>query len=165
MVADGDLEPRFGWSAAEAGEPPARVGGGGLHLPASLRERLVAFARSGAPCEVCGVGIGLTGEVAEFCPVANVHESPETRYEIGADDQIRLYRRAVDHGWETTLVFHSHPATEAWPSATDVALAAWPDAVYAIASLAGDEPVIRAFTIVRGTIAEVEVRDQGVPDG
>lgn len=120
-----------------------------------MRQQLEAFGRAMAPNECCGVGIGPPGEVAEFHPVPNTHETPVTRYQIAADDQLRIYKRALERDWDITLVFHTHPATEAYPSATDIGLASWPDAVYAILSLADDAPHLRAFRIVDGRVAEL----------
>jgi [CysO sulfur-carrier protein]-S-L-cysteine hydrolase len=51
-------------------------------------------------------------------------------------------------------IYHSHTHTEAFPSATDVERATYPDAVYLIVSLQEPEPVIRAFNIVEGKITE-----------
>jgi proteasome lid subunit RPN8/RPN11 len=56
-------------------------------------------------------------------------------------------------------IYHSHTHTEAYPSATDVRLAAWPDAYYVLVSLeAKENPVVRAFRIVDETITEEELR-------
>jgi proteasome lid subunit RPN8/RPN11 len=127
-----------------------------------LWEELVAFGRAEKPKECCGIGIGPTGEVTEFHQLENVHEEPVTRYEISARDQLRLHLHAEDQGWDTTLVFHTHPATEPYPSATDLALAGWPDAVYAIMGLADpDAPILRAYRIVGGEVTELAVSHPG----
>jgi len=127
-------------------------------LSQELYDRLVEFGRSHAPEECVGIGLGAApGEVAEFHPVPNVHEHPVTRYHVSAADQLRLHLHAEDRGWLTTLVFHTHPATEPYPSPTDLALAAWPDAIYAIMGLGTDQPVLRAFRIVGGDVTELPV--------
>ncbi|MBC7643580.1 MAG: M67 family metallopeptidase, partial [Thermoleophilia bacterium] len=126
-----------------------------LVLPTDLYDRLVAFGQTVAPEECCGIGIGPTGEIAEFHPLVNVHHEPVTRYEASAADQLRLYLRADERGWDTTFVFHTHPATEPYPSVTDVALAAWPDAVYAILGLANEQPLLRAYRIIDEVITEL----------
>ncbi|MCW2924071.1 MAG: Mov34/MPN/PAD family protein [Thermoleophilia bacterium] len=135
----------------------ARVEEGAFVVSGDLFGRMVEHARAAAPNECCGLGLGAPGAVAEFHPLDNVHETPVTRYEIAAADQLRLHLRAEDEGWDTTLVFHSHPATEPYPSATDLALAGWPDAVYAILGLAGPEPLLRAYRIRDGEVAELDV--------
>jgi proteasome lid subunit RPN8/RPN11 len=128
-----------------------------FHVSPELLERMVAHGRAWAPKECCAVGIGPVGEVAEFHELDNVHETPVTRYEIASADQLRLHLRCEDEGWDTTLVFHTHPATEPYPSATDLQLAGWPDATYAIMGLAGEEPLLRAYRIVDGVVTELAV--------
>lgn len=166
MVAAGEpaaaaaLQERFGWvspaatKTATGGRAPHAPDGAAL-MPSALRRTLEDFARAAAPLECCGIGIGPPGTVAEFHPLPNVHEQPHTRYEIAADDQLRAYRRALERDWEITLVFHSHPQSEAFPSATDRRLAAWPDAVYAIMSLAEEPPTLRGFHIADGSVQEL----------
>jgi proteasome lid subunit RPN8/RPN11 len=157
------LTALFGWegmgviatAAPPEGEP-------GLVLTPKLWERLQAFGLTEKPQECCGIGLGPVGEVREFHPVENVHEQPVTRYEISSKDQLRLYRRAEEMGWEITLVFHTHPATEPEPSVTDRALAGWPAAVYAILGLAEPSaPKLRAWRILDDAVTELAVQGAG----
>jgi proteasome lid subunit RPN8/RPN11 len=56
------------------------------------------------------------------------------------------------------VIYHSHTATEAYPSRTDVSLAAEPDAHYVLVSTrdpARDE--IRSYRIVDGVVTEEPV--------
>ena len=155
VSAADSLAALYGWQAAPGGE--AQVGDE-VVVPPSLAERLEAFARTSAPYECCGIGIGPAGRVAEFHPVPNVHEEPVTRYQIDAADQLRIFKRADEQGWDITFVFHTHPATEAYPSATDKALAAWPDATYGILSLAEGQEGLRAYRILGEDVTELPVR-------
>jgi len=118
---------------------------------------MVDHARVEAPNECCGVLGGLDGAAATFYPARNAFESP-MRFEIDSGDQIRIMNEIESAGEQLIAVYHSHPKTEAAPSQTDVNLAAWwPGAVWVIASLAGDEPVVRAFTIDGNEVEEVEL--------
>jgi len=61
-------------------------------------------------------------------------------------------------GWDLVGIYHSHTHTEAYPSKTDVELAFYPEALYFIVSVQDrNAPVIRAFRITDGQIAEEEV--------
>lgn len=77
-------------------------------------------------------------------------------YEIDAAELLNLEFRVLPaRGWEIVGVYHSHPTSAAWPSATDVALAAWPNACYLICSLAEPAtPRVRAFSIRDGVVHE-----------
>jgi proteasome lid subunit RPN8/RPN11 len=57
------------------------------------------------------------------------------------------------------VIYHSHTATEAYPSRSDASIAGWPDAHYLLVSTrdpAVDE--IRSFRIVDGAVTEEPVR-------
>ena len=70
-------------------------------------------------------------------------------------DLFRILRELERSGRELVGIFHSHPATAAYPSATDVQLAFYPEACYLILSLADPErPVLRAFRIAEGRVSE-----------
>ena len=71
----------------------------------------------------------------------------------------RIYRDIDDSGWDVLAIYHSHTHTEAFPSPTDVRLAAWPEAYYVIVSLEDEaNPVLRAFHIEDGQVTEEELR-------
>jgi proteasome lid subunit RPN8/RPN11 len=128
-----------------------------MRITEELFEQLVAHARSEAPNECCGMIGGLDESAATFYPARNRFESP-MRFEIDSRDQIRINNQIDAAGEQLLAIYHSHPKTEARPSQTDVNLAAWwPDVLWVIASLADEDPVIRAFMIEGTRVAEVEL--------
>jgi [CysO sulfur-carrier protein]-S-L-cysteine hydrolase len=129
-------------------------------------------ARTEAPKECCGFLLGTGNVVAEVVPVRNVAEEPGFAVEgpeLGIRDpelardptkvyrmdpigQLKADRMAFERGWEIIAIYHSHPATRAYPSATDQALAHWFEPRYVIISLADAErPDVRAFRIAERT--------------
>ena len=63
-----------------------------------------------------------------------------------------------DHNWEVYAIYHSHTHSEAYPSATDVRLATWPEAFYILISLKDKKnPVLRGFKILDSRIEEAEI--------
>jgi proteasome lid subunit RPN8/RPN11 len=62
-----------------------------------------------------------------------------------------------DSGLDLGAIYHSHTRTEPYPSQTDINLAFYPDALYVIVGLAGDEPEVRAFTIREGQVADAQL--------
>lgn len=116
---------------------------------------MVRHALNAWPHEACGIigGRGETGRV--FYGLANVAEDPARRYLIAPSDLLRVMREIDERGLELLAIFHSHPVTPAYPSATDIGLAQYPDALYLILSLADrSEPVLRAFRIVDAEVSE-----------
>jgi len=110
--------------------------------------RMLAQAHAEAPNECCGLLLGRGDVVEDVFPGRNIHMSPRT-YEMDPQDQLRAFRLMDERGWDLVGIYHSHPATEAYPSRTDRAKALYPDARYIIISLADpDRPQIRAFRIV-----------------
>ncbi len=129
-----------------------------LTLQRSYVDEIIAHAREDAPNECCGVIAGGDDRVAKQLYRAVNAEASPFRYNVDPKDLLRIYRDIEDHGWDVIAIYHSHTHTEAYPSPTDVTLAAWPEASYLIVSLADDaNPVLRAFRIEDGNIAEEEL--------
>ena len=127
-------------------------------------QALVAHARAGYPNEACALLAGRDGVVERVYALPNAEASP-TFYVVEPRAQLRAMTEIDDLGLDLVGIFHSHVATEAYPSRTDVELAAYPDATYLILSLADqDAPVLRGFSIRDGQVEEqaVERRTAGV---
>ncbi len=124
-------------------------------LPAQIREAIVTHARFCYPEEACGLlAAAADGELRMAICMANADRSP-TRYTLDPTEHFRALRYAEANGWELAGVFHSHTHSAAYPSPTDVALAADPTWLYVIASL-GDlrNPEVRGYWIRAGVVAE-----------
>ena len=125
-----------------------------LVLQQSYIDEMIAHARADAPNECCGIIAGKDGRPTRLYRAKNAEASPY-RYSVDAKDLLRIHRDADANGWDFLVIYHSHTHTEAYPSPTDVRLAAWPDAYYVLVSLMDEaKPVVRAFRIEDGTVAE-----------
>jgi len=113
-------------------------------LPRAVREAAVAHAREVAPRECCGILIGTRDAIATAVRAANLSESP-SRFLIDPQDHIRARREARAGGLDVVGFYHSHPHSDAVPSATDLAEASYADRVYLIVGLAGDDPDLRLY--------------------
>ncbi len=140
-----------------------------LKISEEIRDAIVAHARRDHPDEACGVVAGAQGsdETTRLIPMLNAARSP-TFYEFDSMDLLRLYRELDERDEVPVVIYHSHTATEAYPSRTDIGLASEPAAHYVLASTAasGDgEGVVefRSYRIVDGVVTEEEV--EVVPDG
>jgi proteasome lid subunit RPN8/RPN11 len=135
---------------------------GTLRLPRAMREEIIAHARAEAPRECCGLIAGKDGALLRLYRLTNIAPG-NTLYEIAPEEIYRVDRECASAGWEIAVIYHSHPATPAYPSPTDVSLAFWPDAAYLICSLADpNAPSLRAFRIVDGQISELTIVDDEV---
>ena len=135
-----------------------------LTITKELRDAIVAHARADHPDEACGVIAGPEGtdRPERHIPMLNAARSP-TFYEFDSGDLLRLYRDMDDRDEEPVVVYHSHPATAAYPSRPAVAYASEPNAHYVIVSTAetGNEDgpyEFRSYRIVDAVITEEEVR-------
>jgi [CysO sulfur-carrier protein]-S-L-cysteine hydrolase len=131
-----------------------------FELDRATWDALVEHARSDHPYEVCGIlGIRDDGGIEHF-RIDNADRSM-TYYVMDPTQQFKAMRTIEDAGWGLAI-YHSHTHTAAYPSTTDVRLAAYPEATYLIVTLEDrDKPDIRAFDIVDEQITErpLVVRD------
>lgn len=128
-----------------------------IHLPAAMRDEIVAHARAEAPRECCGVIAGQDGRPIQLYRLTNLERGTDL-YRIDDTELYRVYRELDKRGCEILAIYHSHPVSPAYPSRTDVDLAFWSEAFYLICSLAvPGSPDIRAFRIVDERISEVEI--------
>ena len=137
---------------------------GVLRIDRATYDAIVAHARDDHPDEACGVVAGPEGSdrPERFIPMLNAARSP-TFYEFDSGDLLKLYREMDARDEEPVVIYHSHTATEAYPSRTDVSYANEPNAHYVLVSTAecgnGEGPVsFRSFRIREGEITEEEVR-------
>ena len=124
-----------------------------LALPRAHIDEIVSHAREEAPNECCGIIAGKDGRATRLYRAINAEASPY-RYSVDAKDLLRIHRDVDGRDEDFLVIYHSHTHTEAYPSPTDVRLAAWPDAYYVLVSLAEDPPPVRAFRILEGVVTE-----------
>jgi proteasome lid subunit RPN8/RPN11 len=130
-----------------------------LRIDQAIRDAIVAHARADHPDEACGVVAGAFGSdrPQRFIPMVNAARSA-TFYEFDSMDLLRLYREMDDRDEVPVVVYHSHTATEAYPSRTDIAYASEPDAHYVLVSTRDPDSIeFRSFRIVDGAVTEEPV--------
>jgi proteasome lid subunit RPN8/RPN11 len=141
-------------------------------MPAAIRDEVVAHARAALPNEACGIIVGdrpaADGGVAlRWVPLRNALASP-VRYSIDPDDLLRLTIETDDADQAFWAIVHSHVASPARPSPTDLRESHYPDALYVLVSLAASEAdpatgleSLRAWRIVDGGVHEVTLSIDG----
>nr|WP_267899728.1 M67 family metallopeptidase [Mycobacteroides salmoniphilum] len=130
-----------------------------LRIRADLVDAMVKHARADHPDEACGVLAGPEGSDRPERHVAmiNAERSP-TFYRFDSGEQLRVWRGMDDADEVPVVVYHSHTATEAYPSRTDINLAAEPDAHYVLVSTRDPEQhELRSYRIVDGVVTEEDI--------
>jgi [CysO sulfur-carrier protein]-S-L-cysteine hydrolase len=127
-----------------------------MRIPRQIHEELLAHAREDAPNECCGL-IGGTDGVARTVYRARNAEASPLRYNLDPQDQFRIMSEMDERGEELSAIYHSHTASPAYPSQTDINLAAYPEALYLIVSLAAGEKDLRGYRIEDGEVTEVDL--------
>ena len=123
----------------------------------SVVDQVRAHAREAAPNECCGLLIGRRDTVERCVRTRNLTESP-TRYLIDPEEHFAAIHDARSQGQRVIGGYHSHPATEAAPSARDIAEAAGgSEFLYLIVSLADSEKGndLRAYRVRNGAVQPV----------
>jgi [CysO sulfur-carrier protein]-S-L-cysteine hydrolase len=150
----------------------AHPGPASTAIPASMRDAIVAHARTASPNEACGIIIGDRaaaegGRPLRWVPLRNALASP-ARYAIDADDLLRLTIETDDADEVFWAIVHSHVASAARPSPTDLRESHYPDALYVLVSLSPAEAdpatgleSIRAWRIVERGVHEVTLSIDG----
>ena len=127
-----------------------------LRISQDLVDAMIAHARADHPDEACGVIAGPVGSDSpqRFIPMVNAARST-TFYEFDSGDLLRLYREMDARDEEPVVIYHSHTATQAYPSRTDISYASEPNAHYVLVSTRSPESVeVRSYRIVDGEVTE-----------
>ncbi|MFN2478859.1 MAG: Mov34/MPN/PAD-1 family protein [Pseudonocardiaceae bacterium] len=130
-----------------------------LMIRRDLVDAMVGHARRDHPDEACGV---VAGPVSSDRPerlieMVNAERSP-TFYRFDATEQLRVWRAMDAADEEPVVIYHSHTATEAYPSRTDISYASQPDAHYVLVSTRDpDSHELRSYRIVDGEVTEEPV--------
>jgi len=134
-----------------------------LEIKQATYDAIVAHAKKDHPDEACGVVAGPEGSdrPERFIAMVNAASSP-TFYEFDPVDLLKLYKEMDARDEEPVIIYHSHTATEAYPSRTDIGLASEPNAHYVLVSTRehgnSDGPVeLRSYRIIDGAVTEEDV--------
>lgn len=125
-----------------------------LELPQSLIDEMVAHSREDRPNECCGV-IGRAADGALTLWRATNDQASPWRFNIPPQQLLHLYNAIEDVDGDLLVIYHSHVASEARPSPTDLNIARlhkgateWP--YWVLVSLADEPPSVRAWRIDDG---------------
>ena len=124
-----------------------------MRIRRSQLDELIEHARAEAPNECCGLIAALDGRAVAVHRATNAAHSP-LRYELEPKEQLHLELGIEDAGQELGAIYHSHTRSAPLPSQTDINLAFYPDALYIIVGVAGEDAEVRAWRIAGGAVEE-----------
>jgi [CysO sulfur-carrier protein]-S-L-cysteine hydrolase len=130
-----------------------------LTISRDLHDKIVEHARKDHPDEACGVIAGPAGSdtPVRYIPMQNAERSP-TFYRFDSREQLQVWRAMDDNDEEAVVIYHSHTATEAYPSRTDISYASEPQAHYVLVSTRdATEAEFRSYRIIDGQVTEEPV--------
>jgi len=139
-----------------------------LRIARAHVDEMIAHARADHPDEACGVIVGPEGSdhPARLVRMINADRSP-TFFRFDPSEQLQLAKQLDAADEEIIVVYHSHTATEAYPSRTDISYASEPQAHYVLVSTAesggaesgrDEGPVsVRSYRILDGQVTEEEL--------
>jgi desampylase len=119
----------------------------------SVIDAVTRHSREAAPAECCGMLVGVADRIVEALRASNLSTNPN-RFEIDPRDHIAAMRDARARGLQVVGFYHSHPHSEATPSAADIAEASYDGCLYLIFSPVS-EPTARLFQMNAGGPCEL----------
>jgi proteasome lid subunit RPN8/RPN11 len=128
-----------------------------IAIPQAIIAELTAQAQAEQPRECCGLLGGRGAQVKTRYPLRNQAAEPERQYAAAPEDLFEAMRLMRASREELLAIYHSHPRGPACPSATDLELAFYPQAVYLI--IAREQQwEMRAFRLHGGAFVEIAIR-------
>ncbi len=129
----------------------------GLRLPSAQYEELIAYCQRRYPKEACGYLAGDRERVTQVYPMTNVEDSP-IGYAMDPKEQLQTEKQMRRRSQRLLGIYHSHTATDAYPSSVDVRLAISPEVSYVLVSLKDRQrPVLKSYRIDGRTVSEEAV--------
>lgn len=127
-----------------------------VHITEQVKRAIEKHALEAQPSECCGLLSGANGVITDVHPLPNEADKPEVKFFATPEDLFAAMRRIREANQSLLGIYHSHPRTAAYPSASDVEMAFYPEAVYFIISLEHSAE-LRAFRIEGSKIDNVEI--------
>ena len=128
-----------------------------LKITRKIIDDIVTHGKLEAPLEACGYLAEKDGVICKSIAMKNVDASP-IHYSMDPKEQFNAVRNCREAGLTIRAVYHTHPETDAYPSAEDIKLAYDPGLSYVIVSLAGSKPTIHSFIIKKNDVIKEQIK-------
>ena len=127
-----------------------------MKITKEVIKAIVDHAQQEFPLEACGYLGAKNDIITKVYALANINKSRE-HFSFEPKEQFTAVKDARAKGLEMRAVYHSHPASPARPSEEDIKLAYDPQMSYFIVSLAGGQEEVRAFSIKKSAVSEINL--------
>lgn len=127
-----------------------------LRINNNVYKGVIEHAMEGSPLEICGYLAKKDCVIVKQYRLTNIDKSHE-HFSFDPKEQFAIVKSMRGQNMIPAVVYHSHPETPARPSIEDIRLAYDPSVTYMIVSLAKSEPVVKAFSIIKGEVVEIEI--------
>ena len=130
-----------------------------ITIPKKVYTEMMEHAKKGYPNEACGIVAGeQESKVTHFFSMRNVDES-SISYFMDPKEQLHVFKKMRESNVDMLGIFHSHVASDAYPSQKDIRLAVYPEVSCLIVSLSDkNKPVLRSFKIQDEIVKEEEIK-------
>lgn len=123
-----------------------------LYLPKNFLKKIITHAQKEYPLECCGLLAGKRRRIIKAYPMQNKERSSSS-YLMDPEEQYQVFQQIEGEKLELLAIYHSHPFTPAYPSAKDIDLAFYPEALMVIISLIDySKPSINLFQVKQGKV-------------
>ncbi|WP_305910119.1 M67 family metallopeptidase [Methylomarinum sp. Ch1-1] len=130
-----------------------------IQLSRKLTTELLHLAQISPEAEICGLIGARDGQPTRCYPIDNIAARPDSRFELDPQQHIAAVAQMRENGEDLFAIYHSHPHAPAEPSATDIDMANYPEAIYLVISLNTKGILeMRGFNIVDKQVQEVTLR-------
>ncbi|MDH5711787.1 MAG: M67 family metallopeptidase [Gammaproteobacteria bacterium] len=129
-----------------------------LQLPRKLANQILAHAQQNPETEICGLISSKNEHALCYYPIPNTADNSAVRFQMDEQAQIEAMKQIREHHEELLAIVHSHPHSDAIPSALDEQDHQYPDAYYLIVSLNTTGVLdLRAFKQIEGHFQPIEL--------
>ena len=112
------------------------------------------FVRRSKPLKLSAAGQRMLKVAERVLPMQN-RAASEVFYQFDSREQFQVDRRLDEDGQECCVIYHSHTASQAFPSKDDIDFAGHPELHYLIVSTWDQATVpVRSFRIIDGGVTE-----------
>jgi [CysO sulfur-carrier protein]-S-L-cysteine hydrolase len=125
-----------------------------IKIKRNILEDLIRHALTEWPLECCGLLSGVQGVISRLHRMNNTLNSTKSFF-MDPEELIAVFKEIRMNGSVHLGIYHSHPASEPFPSRRDIEEAYYPACPFFIVSLKSfKSPLLKAFSLSENRVVE-----------